>query len=582
MKTIKKLILFIINFILFLNISYGNPFYSIDTLKVVIQINKDGSADISEKVKYLVYSAKEILYNIDYKNYGKLENLNIYYENFGNYQQGVKSNKKEKGNYTLNDFDGELEIKVYYPMEEENKTFSFNYSLTEAIILYEDVAQFTKKIVKENYGSDIKNIEIIIKLPEEVNQEEIYAFNHGLFSEKIDILNEKEIRFKLKNYKEKDFIEVNILFPKEIIFSSNSKIYKEEKGLKKIIDLEKKIANEASLKRKIISHKNIIGNIVFYFCIIWVIFIMSFVYLKNGKEYKIKEEEFEDISEKFSPAIVGSIITKDIKIMQLFATIMDLVRRGIFLIDVKDGKTILRLKECCDLKNLKDYEKIILKWYREELENNREVIIEDIEKTIRDKKNYIDYKTKYEEWKNLVELELKKVGFKIEEPKIIITTLGYLTGILSIPLGIIFLILFDSSKFIVFPFFISFILIIYTINIKRYSLEAEKLRMKCLTFKKFLIDYKDLEKYKLISDSRLEKYFIYVMAMGISEKVVENYNKILTLTDVDNRVSIIKIYNENIVFKNIEKEIYKNRNEKIRKILNIIKNKKNFKNKNNN
>lgn len=559
MKTIKKLILFIINFILFLNISYGNSFYSIDTLKVIVQINKDGSADISEKVKYLSYSTEEIPYSIDYKNYGKLENLNIYYENFGNYQQGVKSNKKEKGNYTLNDFGRELKIKVYYPIEEESKVISFNYSLTEAIILYEDIAQFSKKIVKENYGSNIKNIEIIIKLPEEVNQEEIYAFNHGLLSEKIDILNEKEIRFKLKNYKEKDFIEVNILFPKEIIFSLNSKIYKEEKGLEKIIDLEKKIANEASLKRKIISYKNIIGNIVFYFCIIWVIFVMSFIYLKNGKEYKIKDEEFEDISEKFSPAIVGAIIAKDVKVIQLFATIMDLVRREIFLIDAKDGKTILRLKECCDLKNLKDYEKIILKWYKEELENNREVIIEEIEKAIKDKKNYIDYKTKYEEWKNLVELELKKVGFKIEEPKIAIKTLGYLTGILSIPLGIIFLILFDNSKFIIFPFFISFILIIYTINIKRYSLEAEKIKRKCLTFKKFLLDCKDLEKYKLISGSIWEKYFIYVIAMEISEEIAENYKKILTVIGIDNRIPIIRIYDENIIFKNLKKEIYKNK-----------------------
>ncbi len=528
-KKFKKLLFILINFMLILNISYGESVYRVDSLKIIVQINKDGSADISEQIFYDAYSIKEIYHNIDYNGYGEIENLNIYFGKNGNYQLANEGYDKKIGTYKRINEGEVTKIKLYYPLNEEEAYFMFNYKLQNAITIYNDTAQFCKKLVEKDFENPIENIEILIKLPEEVNQELIKAFWHGHFDEKIDILNEREIRFKIKNYHQEEPIEINILFPKEIIFSQNKNIFKDKNGYEEIIKKEKKLYDDINLKRKIVSHGNVIGNIVFGICLSWIIFVVIFIYKNNGKRYVVKDEEgyFKEISTNFSPAIVGAIVTKNVNPAQLFATLMDLIRRKILLLDGKNGKVLLSLKRDCLLNDLEEYEKFILKWYIEEIGNGEEVFIEEIENSLKNKEKYIIFKKKYDEWKNLLENGLKKVGFRLEEPKSLGITLGFLTGILSIPIGFIFLILFDSSKFIIFPFFISFSLIIYTISVKRYSLEAEKLKIKWLSFKKFLLNYSSFKESKFDSHDIREQYFIYALAMGISKEVLEEYKKVL-------------------------------------------------------
>lgn len=519
-KRFKELLFILINFMLILNISYGETLYRVDNFKIIIQINRDGSADISEQIFYEDYSINDIYHNIDYKGFGEIENLNIYFGKDGNYQLAKKGNGKEIGTYEVIKGEEVSKIKLYYPLNEEDAYFMFNYKIQNAITVYNDIAQFSKKLVEKDRSNNIDSVEVLIRLPEEVNQESIQAFWHGHLNEEINILNEREIRFRKKDYYQDEDIEINILFPKDIIVSQNKSIFKNEDGYNEIIKREKKLSNEIDLKRKIASYGNVIGDIVFGLCFSWIIFVVIFIYKNNGKKYTIKEEirDFKDIPNNFSPAIIGAIVNKNIDSRQLLVTIMDLVRRGILLLDEKSGKIILRVKRDYKINDLKDYEKFILKWFIVEIGNKEEVFIEDVEYSINNKEKYIKFEERYKEWKTLISKELRKIGFRLEEPKTLGVALGFITGILSIPMGVIFLILFDSSKFIIFPFFVSFALIIYTMSIKRYSLEAEKLKAKFLSFKNFLLNYSSFKEVKFHSDDIREHYFVYAVAMGISQK----------------------------------------------------------------
>lgn len=574
-KRFKELLFILINFMLILNISYGETLYRVDNFKIIIQINRDGSADISEQIFYEAYSINDIYHNIDYKGFGEIENLNIYFGKDGNYQLAKKGNGKEIGTYEVIKEEEVSKIKLYYPLNEEDAYFMFNYKIQNAITVYNDIVQFSKKLVEKDKSNNIDSVEVLIRLPEEVNQESIQAFWHGHLNEEINILNEREIRFRKKDYYQDEDIEINILFPKDIIVSQNKSIFKNEDGYEEIIKREKKLSNEIDLKRKIASYGNVIGDIVFGLCFAWVIFVVIFIYKNNGKKYTIKEEirDFKDIPNNFSPAIIGAIVNKNIDSRQLLVTIMDLVRRGILLLDEKSGKIILRVKRDYKINDLKDYEKFILKWFIVEIGNKEEVFIEDVEYSINNKEKYIKFEERYKEWKTLISKELRKIGFRLEEPKTLGVALGFITGILSIPMGVIFLILFDSSKFIIFPFFVSFALIIYTMSIKRYSLEAEKLKAKFLSFKNFLLNYSSFKEVKFHSDDIREHYFVYAVAMGISKEVIEEYRKIFKENSIDE---------EKLGFERIERLIIlidgKERRREffiitlVRKILNFINN----------
>lgn len=95
---IKILVILFINVI---SISiFAEPYYEVDNLKIEARINSDGSVDVTELAEYNAYDINGILYNIDYKGYGELENLKVFYEKESEFIQAIE-NKKNKGTYTL-------------------------------------------------------------------------------------------------------------------------------------------------------------------------------------------------------------------------------------------------------------------------------------------------------------------------------------------------------------------------------------------------------------------------------------------------------------------------------------------------
>lgn len=193
--------------------------------------------------------------------------------------------------------------------------------------------------------------------------------------------------------------------------------------------------------------------------------------------------------------------------------------------------------------------------------NGEQVVMEDIERYISSKKNALAFGRKYEKWEEMVKADLKKVGFKKEPLHKLPIILGMATGFLSLPIGVFSAVYFDNGKFIMFPF-VSFAIIVLTISTSgKYTLEAEKLRAKWLAFKKFLVDYSNLEEAKLASIHIWEHYFVYAIALGVAEKVAAGYKKIFRESDLKNssmdnfhrRMPLMYMYETSRAFRNVER-----------------------------
>ncbi|WP_294065702.1 DUF2207 domain-containing protein [uncultured Fusobacterium sp.] len=562
-ESLFKKILVVI-FISFISISiYGGPSYNVDNLRIEAYINLDGSVDINELVQYNAYEINGILYNIDYKGYGDLKNLRVFYEKDSEFVPAINNNSQRRGTYSLKDSDDLRKIKLYYPMRNTKKWFLFQYTLSQGVTVYNDIAQFNRKMVGRGWQTDIENIQIKIILPKNVNKEDIKAFGHGPLTGNVDIISGREILYTLKGYYSGEFVETNVLFPKSLIPNIKPSLVKNEDGYEKIMKMENKLADKADRERKFAQMRGTIGNIVFFLWGGWIIFVVAFNYVKNRKKYKVTNEYgeyFREAPDDFSPAVGGSIAYRYVSPNQLLATVMDLVRRDIFemIEDRVNNKTILR-KNSYDEKALKNYEKFVVDWYIDEIGNGTEVSMEEIEENIRDRKNAIKFGRNYEKWESMVEKDLEKVGFEKEPVKKLPKALGMITAFLSVPLGPFLAVYFDNGKFIIFPF-VAFAVLVFTTSTRgKYTLEAEKLRAKWLAFKKFLVDYSNLEEAKLASIYIWEHYFVYAIALGVAEEVAKGYQKIFRDSGENisrlNRTPLMGMYNRNSGFRSIERTV---------------------------
>lgn len=558
----KKILVVI--FISCISISiYGGPSYNVDNLRIEAYVNPDGSVDVNELVQYNAYEINGILYNIDYKGYGDLKNLRVFYEKDSEFIPAINNNSQRRGTYSLKDRDDLREVKLYYPMRDTKKWFLFQYTLSQGVTVYNDIAQFNRKMVGRGWQTDIENIQIKIILPKNVNKEDIKAFGHGPLTGNVDIISGREILYTLKGYYSGEFVETNVLFPKSLIPNIKPSLVKNEDGYEKIIKMENKLADKADRERKFAQMRGTIGNIVFFLWGGWIIFIVGLNYVKNRKKYKVENEYgeyFREAPDDFSPAVGGSIAYRHVSPNQLLATVMDLVRRDIFemIEDRVNNKTILR-KNSYDESSLKNYEKFVVDWYIDEIGNGTEVSMEEIEENIRDRRNAIKFGRNYEKWESMVEKELKKVGFEKEPVKKLPIALGMITAFLSVPLGPFLAVYFDNGKFIIFPF-VAFAVLVFTTSTRgKYTLEAEKLRAKWLAFKKFLVDYSNLEEAKLASIYIWEHYFVYAIALGVAEEVAKGYQKIFRDSGENisrlNRTPLMGMYNRNSGFRSIERTV---------------------------
>ena len=304
MKKLKKIYFLITVFFTVFSVVFSAPSYRVDSLDITAKIQEDGSVVVEEIVLYNASEINGVLYNIDAKGYGKLNSLEVFYEKNGEFIPAVNQNGTSSGSYTVTTSDELYKIKLYSPMRDEKRYFGFRYILPRGVTVYEDIAQFNRKMVGRGWQNSIKDVSVKVILPKKVEKNEIHAFGHGPLTGNIEILSGNEIFFSLKNYRQGEFVETNILFPKEVVSKINPSYIKKSKGYEKIMAMEGRLAEESNKERDRAVKGLILSRVIFYGGILWWLFLVIFIYLKNGKKYKVT---MGNISENFQMIILQQL-----------------------------------------------------------------------------------------------------------------------------------------------------------------------------------------------------------------------------------------------------------------------------------
>ena len=524
----KKNILRIFLFFLISIVSFAASF-RIEKLDIEANLQKDGSMVVSEAVTYDIDEINGVYFDIDAKGFGELQYIQVFEDDSTG---GFK--EVDTSNYEVSVSDELYRIKLYSKNHNNRRTFKFVYKLPEAITVYDDVAQFNRKMVGKEWQQGINYItaKVIIPVSASYDNSNILVFGHGPLTGEVDKEGNTVI-YKLNNYYPGDFLEAHILMEPEI-FSEYNKSKIVHKDMKqKLLDMEAKLADEANAERdKAIRQQEMInkvfekpGLIFGVLSSIWGA-LMYYIHVIFKRKNKVKNsvgKYLRELPDNSSPALVGGFMTNSINDNEILATIVDLVRRKVLTLENSDKNSIIILTGSTE--NLSAQEKAIVDIYINDFGDGKSL---DLKSFGFFQKVPMSVARKFEKWRAMVQSEMNRKNLTYQGLgclgviffaffPMIFTFAGLVIGMIT------------GNKMFLLIVVMGIILFVSGAKARYPRKELAEAKDKWQAFKNFLSDYSQLEEAKITSVHLWEQYFVYAVALGVSEKVVKAYKKALDM-----------------------------------------------------
>ena len=524
----KKNILRIFLFFLISILSFAASF-RIEKLDIEANLQKDGSMVVSEAVTYDIDEINGVYFDIDAKGFGELQYIQVFEDDSTG---GFK--EVDSSNYEVSVSDELYRIKLYSKNHNNRRTFKFVYKLPEAITVYDDVAQFNRKMVGQEWQQGINYItaKVIIPVSASYDNSNILVFGHGPLTGEVDKEGNTVI-YKLNNYYPGDFLEAHILMEPEI-FSEYNKSKIVHKDMKqKLLDMEAKLADEANAERdKAIRQQEMInkvfekpGLIFGVLSSIWGA-LMYYIHVIFKRKNKVKNsvgKYLRELPDNSSPALVGGFMTNSINDNEILATIVDLVRRKVLTLENSDKNSIIMLTGSTE--NLSAQEKAIVDIYINDFGDGKSL---DLKSFGFFQKVPMSVARKFEKWRAMVQSEMDRKNLTYQGLgclgviffaffPMIFTFAGLVIGMIT------------GNKMFLLIVVMGIILFVSGAKARYPRKELAEAKDKWQAFKNFLSDYSQLEEAKITSVHLWEQYFVYAVALGVSEKVVKAYKKALDM-----------------------------------------------------
>ena len=524
----RKNILRIFLFFLISIVSFAASF-RIEKLDIEANLQKDGSMVVSEAVTYDIDEINGVYFDIDAKGFGELEYIQVFEDDSTG---GFK--EVDSSNYEVSVNDELYRIKLYSKNHNNRRTFKFVYKLPEAITVYDDVAQFNRKMVGKEWQQGINYItaKVIIPVSASYDNSNILVFGHGPLTGEVD-KEGNTVVYRLNNYYPGDFLEAHILMEPEI-FSEYNKSKIVHKDMKqKLLDMEAKFADEANAERdKAIRQQEMInkvfekpGLIFGVLSSIWGA-LMYYIHVIFKRKNKVKNsvgKYLRELPDNSSPALVGGFMTNSINDNEILATIVDLVRRKVLTLENSDKNSIIILTGSTE--NLSAQEKAIVDIYINDFGDGKSL---DLKSFGFFQKVPMSVARKFEKWRAMVQSEMNRKNLTYQGLgclgviffaffPMIFTFAGLVIGMIT------------GNKMFLLIVVMGIILFVSGAKARYPRKELAEAKDKWQAFKNFLSDYSQLEEAKITSVHLWEQYFVYAVALGVSDKVVKAYKKALDM-----------------------------------------------------
>lgn len=506
------------------SVSFADDSLSISSWMVYSILNENGDLIVSEDITFDFRDKFNGVYrDIVLKNTDGIENLELFQlegEDEIPYTLVDSAKKGEKNVFTVTEYNDTLELMIFSPSKNEEKTFRINYTIKNVAIKHKDTGELYYKFIGEENGTPIDYFSAIIDLPG-VDREKTKIFAHGPLNGTINFLEDNLIELEVSNVPADTFIEGRILFPLNFIGASenigNSNF---ENIMNKELAFIKSIEKKAESRAK---NKVLFGNISLIVSALGVA-IAAFIFNKFRRDIdKSTDFSLDDIT----PAELRLFFCQVLDGRSLMITIFDLARRGFLAIEEistsqknskKKKKDFLFTKTISSNFDLSSHERYFFDWIFNDIGNSQQVSTKDIEDYR--KSNYSNFNRELTAWNNKVKSDVKSREYYDDSGK----KWGWILLFLGITSFIIALITLSfESLYGIILFLLSVFLFIYAMML--FSRKSDKGYIQREIWEDFKKDFS--KDWNISRDYNIsiptDKTLIYALALGLPMKSIDRF-----------------------------------------------------------
>ena len=421
----KKNILLIILFLLFPLSVLGvtNVDYDITKYTIEADILDNGDVNVCEYLK-LDGSFNGYIREIHYKsgdnNYAPrdLSNLTIYDLNVKDMTKGSIFTYDEnavkgdilKYNYDTN-YNG-IDVTMYNANSYGEKGFVLCYTLKDAVIIHNDVAELYYNFVPNGFSDVLRDITLKVKLKGIDDSLRVWA--HGaLYGEvsKESNNNNSYLLASIKKVNPGEVVNVRMTFDKKLVNNSTRKTYKYY--LEEIIEEENILAEKANQERKEARNKLILYFVVNALFIGYIIFSVVYCYFKYDKEHKVdfNMEYYREFPNTYGPEVLEYLIKHKSTSIGYSSCILNMIYKKCLILTETEDKKDYILTKTETQESLTKIESIVMDFIINVIGHGNSVKLKDIKKYGKTESKARKFIKNFDKFKSEVEKETNKYNF---------------------------------------------------------------------------------------------------------------------------------------------------------------------------
>lgn len=514
-----------------------------EKMDIVADVNRDGSMTVTETITWEIEESINGVYRdvLCFNPGNKLNSANEIYvhkvlvDGKEYYHSEELLENGDSGMYNLNRIENGVQIKIFHPSDEYRVKTILEYTLTDVVVEYADVAELYWNFIGKGWAGGVEDAKITINLPDISN--ELKIFGHGPLDGYSEILEDQTLVFHIPYLRSGEAVDARVLFDTDIVHAAK---FQDKPMYETIMADELELAKEADARR---ARAEMFAYVCWIISGVTVVVIIStYIWaISKAKKSNVEYRYYRELPEDYGVPVMNYLLYKYHKPNEnMLATLMDLVRKKYVKIYpvTQEGKT-----------KPVDYE---LKLINEDLSKLNKVEQHYIKELIfvgcnsirlkeLKKKNTASTTARemagkaFDKWQELIEKEYKACKLERKDTKKVITKATVILSLCFVPLFIIFLVASIMENFyaavpvglVLFPYIFVFIWMVMKLPTKLSDNEkALEHKAKWKGFKRFLKHFSKMEEKDYGSIILWEHYLVYAIGLGIADKVLKQLKDI--------------------------------------------------------
>lgn len=433
-----------------------------------------------------------------------------------NGSHGLYSQKEVNDGYVL---------RTYEATDDSKTAFYYEYVISSAVVMHEDVAELYWQFLGEEFEDDIKDIKVNVHLPNSATEENYRIWAHGPLYGTVEMLpNYTGAVLEVKELDANTPVDLRMTFDKDLITDDSKLNHSKEEALSKILEVEEERSNDADAKRKQIKIIYYALKISIYTYLAGLIFLIIYIYIEYDKEFKtdFALDYYRDFIDDYNVEVVDYLNHKSITSNAMSASILNLVyKKNISVKEMEEKKKeyVFTLE---NENNITDSEKYLIDFLFGRVGDGKTFTTKELKKYAKSSSSYSKFQNSYETWKRKVESDGKKQSFFCDLTGIKIKAGLYcLLGFILFAFNLWFAT--DIVMGYVLPFIV-FAFLIYILAFQRRTKKGAEHYAKWQAFKRFLLDFGTFDVKELPEIVLWERYLVYAVVLGVADKVQKAMN----------------------------------------------------------